>query len=284
MKKKIVTGLCLWLVGCLCGLMLARIHYAEKESEVNLKKSVLIEYGNTFPIERLSLLEENKTQKVKKLEKHSIYLYIDPYCDSCIEKISIIERLYNILEGDIEINILWNQKPKTEISDKVNIPETNQYIADQIELLNEYPLYFITDSDGKVVMITDEENKLLKKISGICGEKELISKTNAYLQTLAEDRSLDKQMLVYFSMEGCPDCQNIEHVLEEINAKEKYDMITVYTDESYGSEPYVDIGKIFLTIYDIDWYPSFLILSEDQYKFVGNEIETELIEILQNGL
>ncbi len=61
-------------------------------------------------------------------------------------------------------------------------------------------------------------------------------------------------------------------------------MLTLYTKDSYGAKEWVDNDDLFLEIYGIDWYPSFLIISEDNYKFIGQETEDKLIEILKKGI
>ena len=37
-------------------------------------------------------------------------------------------------------------------------------------------------------------------------------------------------------------------------------------------------------IYDIDWYPSFLILDGDKYEFIGQESDEKLLEKLKDGI
>lgn len=85
-------------------------------------------------------------------------------------------------------------------------------------------------------------------------------------------------------MDGCPDCKQTIKSLEKNNVLCNYNMLTLYTKDSYGAKEWVDNDDLFLEIYGIDWYPSFLIISEDNYKFIGQETEDKLIEILKKGI
>ena len=81
-------------------------------------------------------------------------------------------------------------------------------------------------------------------------------------------------------MEGCNDCAVAEKMLNAKNIQDKYNLLTVYTEESYGEQEIVDVGSLFLEIYGIEWYPSFLIIKDDTYQFVGETSIEELENIL----
>ena len=52
---------------------------------------------------------------------------------------------------------------------------------------------------------------------------------------------------------------------------------------NYGSEQFVDLNDIFATLYDISWYPSFLIIEDNQnYRIVGETPIDKLKEALLN--
>lgn len=50
-------------------------------------------------------------------------------------KFPIIEKIYNILDGVIQVNILWNKSPENGMDDAINIPKENQYIAKNVNIL-----------------------------------------------------------------------------------------------------------------------------------------------------
>lgn len=61
-------------------------------------------------------------------------------------------------------------------------------------------------------------------------------------------------------------------------------MVTIYTRESYGQKEMVDIGGIFMNLYQIEWYPSFLIIDNNDYKFISKMSSRELLECLNKEL
>lgn len=113
---------------------------------VNVKESkepFLVEPGEKLPINKLDLIKEENNDKK---EKYKEMLFIDPYCESCLDKIVISERMYNIFKDEnIEIKIIWRNRPQDSFINKIDILKDNQYITKQIDLLNEYPLYLLVD-------------------------------------------------------------------------------------------------------------------------------------------
>ena len=71
----------------------------------------------------------------------------------------------------------------------------------------------------------------------------IIKETNIYLKKLIGQNDKQKQKLVYFAMDGCPDCQNVEKLLNDNSIASKYDMITIYTVDSKGEKECVDEVK-----------------------------------------
>ena len=218
---------------------------------------------------------------------YKIWLYIDPNCESCIEKFPVVERLTEIMQGEnIEIDILWRQEPKKTLVDTLDISKDKQYRTGSIKVLNEYPTYFITDEENSVQMISDDIDKIVKKMLSLdeIEKNAIIKETNIYLKKLIGQNDKQKQKLVYFAMDGCPDCQNVEKLLNDNSIASKYDMITIYTVDSKGEKECVDEGEVLKNIYDIDWYPSFLILDGDKYEFIGQESDEKLLEKLKDGI
>lgn len=208
-------------------------------------------------------------------------------CESCIEKFPVVERLTEIMQGEnIEIDILWRQEPKKTLVDTLDISKDKQYRTGSIKVLNEYPTYFITDEENSVQMISDDIDKIVKKMLSLdeIEKNAIIKETNIYLKKLIGQNDKQKQKLVYFAMDGCPDCQNVEKLLNDNSIASKYDMITIYTVDSKGEKECVDEGEVLKNIYDIDWYPSFLILDGDKYEFIGQESDEKLLEKLKDGI
>lgn len=286
MKKKIFFYACFLLIGCFIGINIKEFKskYVDASEE---EKGLYIKYGERFPIETFNALGEKKNQKHGNTPLYKIWLYIDPNCESCIEKFPVVERLTEIMQGEnIEIDILWRQEPKKTLVDTLDISKDKQYRTGSIKVLNEYPTYFITDEENSVQMISDDIDKIVKKMLSLdeIEKNAIIKETNIYLKKLIGQNDKQKQKLVYFAMDACPDCQNVEKLLNDNSIASKYDMITIYTVDSKGEKECVDEGEVLKNIYDIDWYPSFLILDGDKYEFIGQESDEKLLEKLKDGI
>ena len=164
MKKKIFFYACFLLIGCFIGINIKEFKskYVDASEE---EKGLYIKYGERFPIETFNALGEKKNQKHGNTPLYKIWLYIDPNCESCIEKFPVVERLTEIMQGEnIEIDILWRQEPKKTLVDTLDISKDKQYRTGSIKVLNEYPTYFITDEENSVQMISDDIDKIVKKM------------------------------------------------------------------------------------------------------------------------
>ena len=97
---------------------------------------------------------------------------------------------------------------------------------------------------------------------------------------IQEDNS--KTDMIYFAMEGCKDCEAANQIIDE-DITTIYNIEKIYTENDYGSEQFVDLNDIFATLYDISWYPSFLIIEDNQnYRIVGETPIDKLKEALLN--
>lgn len=96
----------------------------------------------------------------------------------------MVERLTEIMqEENIEIDILWRQEPKKTLVDTLDISKNKQYRTGSIKVLNEYPTYFITDEDNRVQMVSDDIDKIVKKVLSLDGieKNEIVKEANIYL-------------------------------------------------------------------------------------------------------
>ena len=282
-KQRIIISVIFCVIGFISGIIFAEIKYHNDTIGNNEIKDILVEYGKIFPAEKLDTLKEKK----EKDAKYKIFLYVDPYCDSCINKILTTDRMYEILQAEnIDVNLIWRKNPKEVLNADLSISKENQYVTNNVNIINEYPLYFITDKNNKVLMITDDVTKVMKKIFEFSevDKNEIIDASNQYLKSQIQDIADNKKYLIYFSMEGCPDCKRAEEILEENDIFSGYTSLTVFTEDSFGKEEVVDIGSLFLSIYDIDWYPSFLVIGDDGFELIRQESEENLINFLKNEM
>ncbi|MEG0692196.1 MAG: hypothetical protein RR444_03850 [Oscillospiraceae bacterium] len=283
MKKKVIINFCFLCLGIVIGTFVSLSvvdNKSRKESKYN-KVEKFIEFGDTFPIDRFKDINGKKIQVNDSQSK--IVFYIDPYCNSCIEKLKTVEHAYGIFkELSIEVAVLWRQIPKDKAM--ANIPKENQYVVEEYGIVNDYPMFFLLDVDNKVNLIADDVLKVINKLNeneDITKEK-MITASNKYIKKNNNITNGGKKCLIYFVMDGCPDCEEADEILSSEVIKEKYQLLTIYTKESFGEKKLVDTDDLFQNLYGIDWYPSFIIIDQEDYKFIGKEtiekLEQKLIE------
>ncbi len=60
--------------------------------------------------------------------------------------------------------------------------------------------------------------------------------------------------------------------------REKFQRVDLYTEDSFGEEELIDADQILRTIFDVDWYPSFELVSGANTKMLGEMSNDSLIK------
>ena len=86
-------------------------------------------------------------------------------------------------------------------------------------------------------------------------------------------------------MEGCKDCQFADTVINKISNDHSFNLLRIYSYHTDDPQRICDKDAIFLNAFGIDWYPSFLVLTESGQTFIGrteeNELESCIIDVLE---
>ena len=149
--------------------------------------------------------------------------------------------------------------------------------------LSESPSAYIINSKGNIVFTTSDMKKIMEKIIKMedINVQEIVLNSNNYLKDMIQEDN-SKTDMIYFAMEGCKDCEAANQIIDE-DITTIYNIEKIYTENDYGSEQFVDLNDIFATLYDISWYPSFLIIEDNQnYRIVGETPIDKLKEALLN--
>ena len=89
--------------------------------------------------------------------------------------------------------------------------------------------------------------------------------------------------MVYFSMDGCPDCIEADKVLEKESLLDLFSVHRIYREKDPSEERKIDTFSLYKQIYGIDWYPTFLHLSDNGYALIGktptDQLEKSLLEL-----
>lgn len=76
-------------------------------------------------------------------------------------------------------------------------------------------------------------------------------------------------MLIYFYMPGCSDCDAASKLFESNNVSDDYEIIYIYKYDSENGDYNIDKDKLFGLVYDINWYPSFIMIDKGSYREIG---------------
>ena len=91
-------------------------------------EEILLEYGDKFPLDKFKKLEKDNKENE---DIYNIILYVDPYCDSCIENYIVVERIAIMRAIINKPQILLADEPTGNL-DK----ENSQTIMNLFERLN----------------------------------------------------------------------------------------------------------------------------------------------------
>ncbi len=182
--------------------------------------------------------------------------------------------------------IYWEDAiPKNLLDKNLISREKNFSLQGKYKLSSVTPTYFMINSDGRLEFAANDFELIIKKIVSdqINSQDLMIENANKYIKSQVIENTSDKLNLIYFSMTGCPDCMVAEDLLNSEPVKDAFEISTIYSKSEMDHKKYIDKYNMFLNIYGIDWYPSFLILDKNgEYKFVGKTPVEKLEDALLN--
>lgn len=245
------------------------------------QEGIYLQYGDSI---KDCKIDSNGLEEIHSFpERYKVVLFLDSHCRGCQECFSLINPLNEVLKNsDIRTFVLWRGKVESRLLDEFDIPKDINYSINSKMIMNSFPSYLILDED-KIIMVTDKLDRLLLKLLSLDGvtKEQLVKGANDFFLSKAD--SLDEPVVVYFKMDGCPDCEKIEGLVDKYSSNNSFTLLKLYTESSYGSEEFVDVKSLFKQIYEIEWYPSFLILNKGEYQIVG-EVEQSVLENIISGI
>lgn len=277
MKKKRVLVLLL-LVLVLCFALGIAIFFLLRSKKLDV---IYLRYGDEITQVQVYDINGNEAT-IQPASEYTLLFYLSAYCGSCIEylpEISLLQEIFS--EGDVSVRIVWLEKPPRSQLRKYNIPdEINYSMGDKIKLDSSTPTYYLLDKSGKVIFKDVVAANLMDKAAelGIFSLPEVRERLNAYLRRKYDVQGKKGLTMIIFSLEGCPDCADADKMISDKKLDDIYSVNRIYSWRD-NAEPR-DRFKIYRYVYDISWYPSFLVLSDDDYSFIGqvpfDEIEKGL--------
>lgn len=255
----------------------------ETISDVMIKD---LRYGDSFYT--IPVLDAEGKEAVLKCGRHNTVLfYLSPSCASCGDALRFAGRLQRVFgEDNLQVLLLWSgSMPMSLIEEYGIVPENCFSINGSIAINTPTPTAYLLDSQGSIIYYNADIKLCIEKLymqvveEGL--EEQLRLNANRYLVEHFGISNFEKQQIVYFCMEGCPDCAAADDILANDEGKDERNLYYLYTYNDTEPSHERDEYALLKLVYGIEWYPSFLILqSEEEYRIVGEvPVETLLQEL-----
>lgn len=283
MKNKIIVGqtvIIMILLGVL-GMLLY-----QNTMKNNIEYSYL-EYGDDFS--EIEMYDE--TGKIVDLsfgdgsKAATAVLYLTAECSGCIETISDFNRFKSVFGEEVNFILLWEDDIPRNLIKKYGIDAISYTLKGKTKLSTSTPTFYLIDSNKKIVFKDVDQSNLIQKLIEVDFiEKEVLQEkatqyiVNAYFESDRENRL----KLVYFYMPGCSDCMAVNEFIKEEKLDEKYQIVYIYKYNSTQEGVVIDKNKLFANVYGVNWYPSFILISDSGYEIVGKTSEEEVKMILKD--
>lgn len=286
MKKrisvKIYVGTIIGMLMVICLLII--LLYRQKQTagmmKTVVKKEEIINLDYQDNIAELPLLDYEGKEVTLEAGKPQIIWFLSVSCEACKRALEDYREMDAILAGDeVTLSIIWKDGISDDLLSDYEIKKENVYcLPDNIRLAASTPSMYLTDEEGTIQFVTLEMEQMITKFLDLnyVGEETLQKAADEYL--LYTYSTQDKPMLVYFAMEGCPDCEAVTPLVTGDELNEKYEVVTLYKKDDTDQE-LTDRYGLLKNIYGIVWFPSFVIL-DGQRTIIGETPLEELEELL----
>ncbi|MBO1721087.1 TlpA family protein disulfide reductase [Extibacter sp. GGCC_0201] len=246
-------------------------------------KELIIKYGDDFS--KIRLLDANNEEEyLTAKDKFRLVFVMSSACGTCKRQLETVEKFEKFYSQYLDVSIVWEDKIADESILKQNkIEEDSNYKLGIDRISTMTPTALIVNPDNKVIFVSTEMENIADKLNQLDGvSKETVR--NNVCQYFQEKNKTSKQELIYFALKGCQDCDAADNVIfNDDELMKKYEITKIFDSGSYGEEEEVDIDNIYLSIFDIDWYPSFLLIDKESgHKLIGETGVQQLKSILMN--
>lgn len=284
MKQKIIWGQFLLII-VLFLLLLMIVTNTNGIGSLIIRKLdatdlVYLDYGDQFAgVEMVDT--EGEIAELHTHEKYTVVTYLSSSCSSCIKVLADFNRFSYVFGDSLEYRILWLDEIPFAYVDKYSVDRSiNFSLSGKVKISTSTPTFYILDENGKVVFRDISRENLITKLINLqlVPIDTLIVNANEYICKNLYKANSVKDKLIYFYMPGCPDCEAANSVLSEIKLEDQFDIKYVYKYDTTDSSKVIDYDKLFASIYDITWYPSFLVLSDNGYRIIGKMPIDEIID------
>lgn len=106
----------------------------------------------------------------------------------------------------------------------------------------------------------------------------LVEHANLELWEQYADPQEGKKLLIEFSMEGCPDCENAVEVLGDEDVLNHYQIVQLYRDGARETLGEIDQKNLLAEIYEVDWYSTFVVLDGTGEESIIREVPLDQLK------
>lgn len=279
--KNYLYIVCAFILGVLLTVFIMIACYSKASKYA---KEYILEYGDSFKEVKILDTRENSVNLEENMKEYTFVFYVDKNCRACLNSLETISQINKIYSDKYaNVVILWENEIELNYAKKKGIPIENNYKLDKAYINTVTPTCYILDSNLNIIFCGVGIEDMIKKIKQLDIPMDEIH--NAVNRNIIEpiiqaENKENKKVLVYFSMIGCPDCEAAEKVINSSDIQKKYNIVTLYRDREnvpMEKQSKIDHSNLLSKLYDIVWYPSFLVIDEDdQYKQIG---ETSIAEL-----
>lgn len=279
MKKKIVSIMILiTIVGIATYAFINQI--TNKPEKVNVINHQL-KYGMEFPVD--DLYDPVTEQMYNDNMKNKLIFLVSSECKGCMSDLEIIKMISHIYEDEsLDILIVWSEIYNNDFITRHGLTaiKNYSYIGNNI-IASQTPFYFLVGADNNIIFADNQMELLMEKLYDMPIDiQHVMSRTNEYL--VNKYGNSDAPLLVYFTMEGCGDCELADQMIIDKGINDMYDVQRIFSYRTQNTDLEVDKYKILMKIYNISWYPSFLIVNDDEYHFYGEENTEAFLDFAQD--
>lgn len=241
-----------------------------------------LRYGDSFKEMQFYDIEGNIAY-LELEKKINCVFYLASTCHSCTDILNSVEKIQAIFGTEnVEIMFVWSDVIPQLLVEQYNLDKKECYkLNGEFVLSAATPSAYILDENGTVVYLSSDIQTAIEKLYDLNidmfdNTEQLKTNANDYLMKQFDNIKIKQNRMIYFKMEGCPDCVEADVVLQDIDITDNFKIMTIYKYDDTDISHIKDDYALFRLVYGIKWYPSFLVLKEDgDYSFVGQvPIET----------
>lgn len=245
------------------------------------QNQIFVEYGDVFSGFELTAYDGTTIKELPK-GKVSVVTYISDTCTSCISVLADFNRFSEVYGDTINYFIIWTDSIPHSLIVKYKIDSAINYsLSNKTRLSTSTPTFYILDENNQVLFRDVDRINLIKKLIELDAVDISILQNNATRYIAREYYGINDieefdNKLVYFYMPGCPDCAKVDALFQE-NPLPEFDFLYIYKYDSVGDDMIIDKDKLFVSVYRITWYPSFLVARHGTIKIIGEMPIDQLI-------